>query len=526
MRSLLPPQADDQGDDERVDSHTATEMDAPPRPGDPCAVVIFGASGDLTHRKLIPALHNLAEQGLLSRTFAVLGVSRSPMTDGEFRRGLVPKEDTAQDESSRKAWAWLSERIFYMPGDTTDSGAFGRLREKLQELDRTQGTRGNAIFYLSVAPQLFAATLHGLGEAGLLKEEGHRFRRVVIEKPFGHDLVSAQGLNDDLRQVVTERQTYRIDHYLGKETVQNLMVFRFGNAIFEPIWNRKYIDSVQITVAEELGVEGRGAYYDTAGAMRDMTPNHIAQLLSLVGMEPPISFSPDAVRDEQVKLLRSVQPMAPEDVLNFAVRGQYDDGHLGDEKVPAYRNELKVSPVSNTETYVAIRFLIDNWRWANVPFYARTGKRMPKRGTEIAIQFKPAPFMLFRKTSVSRLATNRLIIYIQPNEGIRLRFGAKVPGPILKVGHVNMDFDYTDYFGAKPSTGYETLLYDCMVGDQTLFQRSDMVEAGWRMVQPLLDVWKALPPRNFPNYHAGTCGPVEADQLLERDGRHWEKLEA
>ena len=501
------------------------DSETPTRPGDPCIVVIFGASGDLTRRKLIPALNNLAAQDLLPKKFAVLGVARTEKSDAAFRKELTPEKGELPDAKAKEAWSSLAERIFYMAGDAGKPETFTKLKEKLKALDEAQGTPGNYMFYLSVAPQLFATTLHGLGELGLMREEQGRWRRVVIEKPFGHDLPSAKALNEDLKKVVAERQTFRIDHYLGKETVQNLMVFRFGNAIFEPIWNRHYIDHVQITVAEELGVEGRGGYYDTAGAMRDMTPNHIAQLMSLVGMEPPISFSADAVRDEQVKLLKSVQTMSPEEVLHHAVRGQYDEGHIGDHKVPAYRSEEKVPPTSETDTFVAIKFVIDNWRWADVPFYVRTGKRLPRRGTEIAIQFRPAPFMLFSKTPVSKLATNRLIIHIQPKEGIRLRFGAKIPGPVLKLGAVNMDFNYGDYFGMKPSTGYETLLYDCMVGDATLFQRADMVEAGWRMVQPILDVWKALPPRSFPNYRSGTWGPKEAMELLEREGRHWENLD-
>jgi glucose-6-phosphate 1-dehydrogenase len=349
---------------------------------------------------------------------------------------------------------------------------------------------------------------------------------VVIEKPFGHDLPTAVELNRTIESMVGERQIFRIDHYLGKETVQNLLVFRFGNGMFEPIWNRNYVDHVQITVAEELGVEGRGGYYETAGAMRDMTPNHIAQLISLVAMEPPISFSPDAVRDEQVKLLNSIEAISPEAVLHDAVRGQYGPGQIDGKRVRGYREEDKVPPTSDTETFVAIRFQVDNWRWAGVPFYVRTGKRLPKRVTEIVIQFKHAPAMLFQHTSVDRLTTNRLYIHIQPKEGISLRFGAKVPGPVLTVGSVEMDFDYVDYFGKVPSTGYETLLYDAMIGDATLFQRADMVEAGWAMVQPILDVWKALPPRSFPNYDAGTWGPKEADELLKRDGRHWENFGA
>ena len=504
---------------------TDPSLEARTRPGDPCIVVIFGASGDLTHRKLIPSLHNLAIQGYLPKNFAVLGVSRSEITDADFRKQLTPDAKELGDDASRDAWKSLSQRIFYLSGDAQKPETFPRLKERLAALDKEQGTPGNYMFYLSVAPQLFATTVHGLGEHGLLREEGSRWRRIVIEKPFGHDLPSAIALNRDLRDVMNEKQVYRIDHYLGKETVQNLLVFRFGNSIFEPIWNRHYIDHVQITVAEELGVEGRGGYYDTAGAMRDMTPNHMAQLMSLVGMEPPISFSADAVRDEQVKLLKSVQGFSPENVIHHAIRGQYDAGEMGDKRTPAYRDEEKVPKDSNTDTFVAIKFNIDNWRWADVPFYVRTGKRLPSRGTQITIQFRRPPFMLFQKTPVDRLATNRLTIHIQPREGISLRFGAKIPGPVLRVGAVNMDFEYQDYFGAKPSTGYETLLYDCMIGDPTLFQRADMVEAGWKMVQPILDVWKALPPRDFPNYRAGTWGPQDADALLTREGRHWEKME-
>ncbi len=349
---------------------------------------------------------------------------------------------------------------------------------------------------------------------------GH-WRRVVIEKPFGRDLDSARALNRDIRKVLTEDQIYRIDHYLGKETVQNILVFRFSNGIFEPIWNRRYIDHVQITVAETLGVEQRGGYYDQAGALRDMVPNHILQLVTLTAMEPPVSFGADAVRDEQAKILHALQPRVPEDVLARTVRGQYGEGVVDGSVVPAYRAEANVRPDSNTETYVACKLAIDNWRWADVPFYLRTGKRMAKRVTEVAIQFRRAPFVLFRDTSVGPLSPNLLVMHIQPDEGISLRFGAKVPGPILDLGAVNMDFRYTDYFGSEPSTGYERLLYDCMIGDATLFQRADMVEAGWAVVQPVLDVWTALPARNFPNYPAGSWGPKEADDLMARDQRQW-----
>jgi glucose-6-phosphate 1-dehydrogenase len=495
------------------------------RKADPCTVVIFGASGDLTHRKLIPALFNLAAEHFLAEGFAVLGCARSQLTHSQFReKAHLGEKELNHFEDGKKAWAWLSERTYYTAGDVQDPSTYARIKAELARIDQTHKTGGNVVFYLATAPDFFAPIVEQLAAAGLTKEEDGGWRRVVIEKPFGHDLPTAQALNVKIGKCLDESQIFRIDHYLGKETVQNLMVFRFGNGIFEPIWNRRYIDHVQITVAESLGVEERGGYYDTAGALRDMTPNHIAQLVSLVGMEPPCSFAADAVRDEQVKLLRSIQPLAPEDVLSQAVRGQYGEGNLEGQHVPAYRAEEKVPPESRTETFVALKLTIDNWRWAGVPIYVRTGKRLPKRVTKIAIQFKGAPFSLFRKTAVDKLATNRLVIHVQPDEGISLRFGAKIPGPILRLGPVNMDFRYDDYFGATPSTGYETLLYDCMVGDATLFQRADMVENGWRMVQPLLDVWSAIPPRSFPNYGSGSWGPQEANDLIERDGRRWENF--
>ena len=323
--------------------------------------------------------------------------------------------------------------------------------------------------------------------------------------------------------MLDEKQIYRIDHYLGKETVQNILVFRFANGIFEPIWNRRYIDHIQITVSESVGVEQRGGYYENSGALRDMVPNHIFQLISLTAMEPPISFEADAVRDEQAKVLRAIQPMQPEDVLTRSVRGQYGEGKVDGETLAAYRDEAHVAPGSSTETFVALKLFVDNWRWAHVPFYVRTGKRLPKRATEIVIQFRRAPFILFRQTGIEKLGRNRLVLRLQPNEGISLSFGAKIPGPVVRLGEVNMDFQYTDYFGTKPSTGYERLLYDCMLGDATLFQRADMVEAGWGVVAPILDVWKALPPRHFPNYAAGSWGPKEADDLIQADGHEWTK---
>jgi glucose-6-phosphate 1-dehydrogenase len=381
------------------------------------------------------------------------------------------------------------------------------------------------LFYLATPPEFFAPIVAELGAAGLVTEGDGGWRRVVVEKPFGHDLASAQALNGALDGVLRESQIYRIDHYLGKETVQNILVFRFANGIFEPVWNRRYIDHVQITVAEQLGVEGRGRYYDGAGALRDMVPNHIFQLLALTAMEPPVSFEAEAVRDEKGKVLQALQPIAPEEVITRAVRGQYGPGTGADGgDVPGYRAESSVEPGSDTETFVALKLLVDNWRWAGVPFYLRTGKRMPIRLTEIAIQFKRAPFMMFRETAVDQLAPNTLVMRIQPDEGISLHFGAKMPSAALQIGGVDMDFSYTDYFGRMRSTGYETLLYDAMKGDPTLFQRADNVEAGWRTVSPILDVWGALPARDFANYAAGDAGPSAADELLARDGRGWRPL--
>ena len=502
---------------------SATE-EHPGQPGDPCVMVIFGAAGDLTKRKLIPALYNLARGNLLSKEFAVVGVARAGMTTEEFRRKLgQDMQEFATEQTDPGLWEWLTQRLYYLPGNFSDPAAYQELRTLLDKVDTDHGTRGNYFYYLATSPGYFAEIVQRLGETGLAREEHGRWRRVIIEKPFGRDLDSAHALNREISQILSEGQIYRIDHYLGKETVQNILVFRFANGIFEPIWNRRYIDHVKITVAEIVGVEQRGGYYEEAGTLRDMVPNHISQLITLTAMEPPISFEANAVRDEQAKILRAIQPLTPEEVLVRAVRGQYGEGMLEGARVPAYRAEPKVAPDSTTETFVALKLSIDNWRWADVPFYLRTGKRLPSRVTEITIQFKRAPLILFRKTPVDRLTPNRLVLHIQPDEGISLRFGAKVPGPVVRLGSVDMAFQYKDYFGTKPSTGYERLLYDCMTGDATLFQRADMVEAGWSVVAPILDVWKALPPRSFPNYAAGTWGPREADELLERDGRQWRR---
>jgi glucose-6-phosphate 1-dehydrogenase len=422
-----------------------------------------------------------------------------------------------------KLWAWFLERIHYVQCDVQDAAGFQRLSAKLAEVEKQHGTQGNRIFYLAIAPQFFTDVVRQLANVGLTAEGNGNYARVVIEKPFGRDLQSARRLKRDIKAVLDETQIYRIDHYLGKETVQNLLVFRFSNSIAEPLWNRNLIDDVQITAAETVGVEQRGGYYETAGALRDMVPNHLFQLLSLVAMEPPISFEADAVRDKQVEVLRAIQPPAPEEVLSRMIRGQYGPSERSPQ-IPGYRQEANVAPESNVETYVALKFMIDNWRWADVPFYLRTGKRMPQRVTEIAITFRRNPFVLFRNTPVKNLQPNRLVINIQPQEGISLQMGAKIPGPIMNIGQVNMDFDYARRFHISCSTGYERLLHDCMMGDQTLFQRADMVETAWGVIEPIQDVWKAL-PGHFPNYAAGTWGPDAANKLIERDGHAWRQID-
>ena len=492
---------------------------------EPCVMVIFGATGDLTKRKLIPALCNLAPDNLLSKQFAIIGFAVNDFTTESFRKHLeeeIPKYSSTKIDPA--VWNWFKERIYYVRGDFQDPEAFKRLSQQIAEADKQHNTGGNRFFYLAVSPRFFSPIVKQLGQAGLTKQGNGHWARVIVEKPFGHDLQSARQLNEELKQVLEENQIYRIDHYLGKETVQNVLVFRFSNNIIEPLWNRNYVDHVQITAAETVGVEHRGGFYETAGALRDMVPNHLFQLLTMTAMEPPISFDADEVRNKQAEVLHAIQPLDPEEVLTNMVRGQYGPGAIDGKPVPGYRSEPDVAADSNTETFVAMKLQIDNWRWAGVPFYLRTGKRLNRRATEIVVHFRRTPFVLFRNTTVKNLETNRLVIHIQPNEGISLSFGAKVPGAIMKLGLVNMDFDYCTYFGAEHSTGYERLLRDCMAGDPTLFQRADMVEAGWSVIQPVLDVWHALPARGFPNYAAGSWGPVEAEELLARDGRAWRPI--
>jgi glucose-6-phosphate 1-dehydrogenase len=501
------------------------------KPVGPAALVIFGATGDLTRRKLLPALYNLAAGHLLDERFAIVGIARGELDEAGFQSAIseILREFAAGTrkarEVDRKAIDGLTRRARFVSGAFEDPGTHARLRAVLDEVEREFHAEGNVLFYLATPPALFAPIVQQLGDAGLVREREGRWRRVIVEKPFGRDLESAVRLNQELRRVLREDQIWRIDHYLGKETVQNLLVFRFSNGMFEPIWNRRYIDSVQITVAEQIGVGTRGGYYESAGALRDMVPNHLLQLLSIVAMEPPTSFQADAVREEKAKVLRAIPPMTSEDVLTQTVRGQYGEGTVEGELAPAYRAEPRVAPDSRTETYAALELRIDNWRWAGVPFFLRTGKRLQRQVSEISIQFRRPPLMLFRDTQVGHLSRNTLVIRLQPEEGISLHFGAKIPGPHVRVGNVAMEFCYKDAFGADPSTGYETLLYDCMEGDATLFQSGGAAEACWAIVQPVLEVWSALPPRDFPNYPAGSWGPPEADPMLEREGRHWRRIE-
>jgi len=503
----------------------AATPNAAARPADPCCLVIFGATGDLTHRLLVPALYNLAVEGLLPRAFALIGVARSPSSSEAFAadlRNSLPKFATRDiDEVAVRR---VLDCVAYVQGDPDDDGTYGKLRRELDRIERERATQGNRLFYLATPPAGFAPIGCHLGESGLAREENGAWRRVVIEKPFGTDLASARALNRKLLGILHEHQIFRIDHYLGKETVQNIMVLRFANGLFEPIWNRHHIEHVQITVAESLTVGRRGAYYDATGALRDMVPNHLFQLLALIAMEPPARFAADAVRAEKAQVLDAIQLQSHDEALRNAVRAQYDHGYVENRPVEAYRETPDVKPDSTTETYVALKLMIDNWRWANVPFYLRTGKALRAKQTEVAIKFKQAPVAMFRDMPVDRLAENFLVIGIQPNECIGLEFNAKIPGPSIRIGGVGMTFKYQDYFDAAPSTGYETLIYDCMIGDAILYPRADGIEAGWRIVQPFLDAWREAPADGLASYRAGSDGPKDADDLLARDGRRWRPI--
>ena len=491
-------------------------------PGDSCTIVIFGASGDLTKRKLLPALYNLKVLRLLPQDFSVIGVAVTDGDDESIRTQMTSDiNEFATRPVDKDEWEDFRKRSYYLQGDFNSPETFQKLSAKIAEAQTTWKLPGNVLFYLAISPSFFSKVIEQLDAASLTKQEAAAWRRVIIEKPFGHDLASSRALNQEITLHLDESQIFRIDHYLGKETVQNIMVFRFGNSIFEPTWNRRYIDYVQITVAEELGVELRGGYYDHSGVLRDMVQNHILSVLSLIAMEPPSSISGDSVRNEKVKVLEAIRPMSPEDVISSTVRGQYGPGVVDGKNVPAYRHEPDVNPQSNTETFVAMKLFIENWRWAEVPFFIRSGKRMATHTTQVVIGFKSAPLLLFGEEMEQNVKPNRLVLHVQPDEGITLDIHAKRPGPNISLVNVPLDFSYSEFGEHTAATGYETLLYDCMIGETTLFHRYDSVDASWRIITPILDVWQALPARDFPNYASGTWGPTASDHLLEKSGHTW-----
>jgi len=502
-----------------------TDVPSNQKKPDPCSFVIFGVTGDLAHRLVIPALYNLAATDLLPDKFCVVGITRKGMPNDELRDGLMKGLRQFATRPVDDAIATrLLECVTCIAADPREPASFDKMRQQIERLEANRSTGGNRLFYLATPPDAFAPISRELGRTGLLREESGAWRRLVIEKPFGTDLASAKVLNGELLKIVDEHQIYRIDHYLGKETVQNILVLRFANGMFEPIWNRNHIDHVQITVDEKLGVGHRGSFYDSTGALRDMVPNHLFQLLSLVAMEPPIRFDAHSVRSEKADVLAAIQPQSESDALKNSVRGQYQGGKIGDTEIKDYGKTEDVKPGSTTETYAALKLTIDNWRWAGVPFYLRTGKALGIKRTEVAIKFKQAPFAMFSCTAAETLAENYLVIGVEPTEGIALQFNTKVPGPSIRIDGVEMKFRYKDYFKAEPATGYETLIYDCMIGDNILFQRADSVEAGWKAVQPFLDAWKTAGAKGLQSYKAGSEGPADADELLKRDGRSWRKL--
>jgi len=488
---------------------------------DPCAVILFGASGDLAKRKVLPALYDLAQNNSFGERFSIVGFARTPMTDDSFRSmaGDAAKTISEVGPVEPAKWDVFASNLSYSHGDYADQNSFAQLARRLAEIDAEKKLGGNRLFYLSTPPEVYPDIVEQLGRAGLARPSSpNSWVRIIIEKPFGRDLATARELNKIVLNVFEEKQVYRIDHYLGKDTVQNLLVLRFSNGIFEPLWNRNYVDHVQITASETLGVERRGGFYETAGALRDMIQSHVLQLTSLVAVEPPASFDATAVRNEKLKVLQSIRPFNLEMVAQSVVRGQYSPAKSGDKTLSGYREEPGVSPTSRTETFVAMRLLIDNWRWAGVPFFLRTGKRLAKRSTEIMIQFRRAPHIVFREREVE---PNRLVLNIQPDEGISVSFGAKRPGTEMSIGNVTMNFSYHEGFGGITRSAYATLLNDCLRGDATLFDRGDNVEAAWSLVDPILDVWSAAKTAAVPQYPSATWGPKESDQLLERDARQW-----
>jgi glucose-6-phosphate 1-dehydrogenase len=495
------------------------------RTAEPCAVVIFGASGDLAKRKLIPALYRLVQERLLPAEFAIIGLGRTPMTDDEFRDKMKQSvlEFSEAKSVDEEIWQSFAQGIQFLPSNIDRPECYTELAKMLERIDRERGTQGNRLFYLSVAPEFYAEAVRQLGEAGLTKQD-KGWVRVIIEKPFGTSLESARELNQQILKHLDESQIYRIDHYLGKETVQNLLVFRFANGIYEPLWNRQYIDHVQITNAETVGVEGRGGYYEKSGVVRDMIQNHVFQVLSLVAMEPPAALSAEDVRDEKIKAMHCAREFTPERIAAECVRGQYGPGAIGGKPVPGYREEKGVAPDSTTETYAMVTMWFDNWRWSGVPFYIRSGKRLAKRVTEIAIQFKSAPHQLFGAAAMEMVAPNQLVIRVQPDEGITMRVAAKVPGQVTRIRDVNMDFRYGASFGVQLAEAYERLILDCILGDSTLYARADMTERGWEIVMPILNYWaEHKAEANFPNYEAGSWGPEESSKLLEQQGRRWRR---
>ncbi len=494
---------------------------------DSCALVIFGASGDLAKRKLVPALWSMFQGRVLPEPFGVIGVARSEMTNEQFRTRMrdAIAEFARVQPPSQKVWERFAQALFYYVGDPADPDLYLGLGDYLRRVEQERGTGGNRLFYCATPPSLYPPLVRRLGAAGLNRppEGSGGWARIIIEKPFGRDLASARALNQVVASVFAEDQVYRIDHYLGKETVQNVLVFRWANGIFEPLWNRNHVDHVQITVGETIGVEARGAYYEEAGALRDMIQNHILQLLCLVAMEPPVTFDAYPVRDEKTKVMRAIRPIAPNEVERVAVRGQYGPGFVEGQRVVGYRGEKGVSGESITETYAALRLEVDNWRWAGVPFFLRTGKRLAKRASEIAVQFKRTPHLVFRRNPEILAEPNLLVLRIQPNEGMSLSFGAKLPGPELRIKPVEMDFDYEHAFGGEPPEAYERLLLDAMKGDATLYARGDWVDMAWELLGPVVDAWAVGDPNKFPDYEAGTWGPAEADRLIEQSGRRWRR---
>lgn len=489
--------------------------------GEPCSVVLFGASGDLAKRKVIPAMYDLASHNSLGPRYAIVGFARTPMSDENFRGALgeAAKSISEVGPIDQNKWSEFASNLYYQAGEYGNPDDYTKLAERLKKVESEKNLGGNRLFYLSTPPEVYRHIVEQLGRAGLARPSSpNSWVRIIIEKPFGRDLASAKDLNNIVLNVFDEPQVYRIDHYLGKDTVQNLLVLRFSNGIFEPLWNRNYVDHVQITAAETLGVERRGGFYETTGALRDMIQSHVLQLTSLVAVEPPASFDATAVRNEKLKVLQSIRPFDLGMVAQWVVRGQYAAGKTDGKSVPGYRSEPGVSPASRTETFVAMQLLIDNWRWAGVPFYLRTGKRLAKRTTEIVIQFKRAPHIVFREREVE---ANRLVLNIQPDEGISVSFGAKRPGPDMAIGNVTMNFSYREGFGDGARSAYATLLSDCVRGDATLFDRGDSVEAAWALVDPILDVWSAAKTASVPQYPAGNWGPRESDLLLEREDRQW-----